>query len=70
MDLEYLFEAALVALGPPYRMPRVTRDGVPTPIEKFNIQVGEYNAFVAEVHGLVMPEWSYEKFSGWFHDRR
>lgn len=70
MTLEDLFASALVALGPPARMPRVTRDGIPTKLDEFNSQVGEYNHFVQENFGVVMPEYSFMAFSKWFHANR
>lgn len=51
-------------------MPRVTRDGIPTKLDEFNSQVGEYNYFVQENFGVVMPEYSFMAFSKWFHARR
>ncbi len=70
MDLEYLFESALVALGPPLEMPRITRDGIPTRTVDFNNSVREYNDFL-RLNGVLIDEaCSYQAFSGWFHDRR
>ena len=75
MDLEYLFEAALVAIGPPYRMPgyRVHDDpAIPawTATGQFNNSVREYNDFL-RLNGVLIDEaCSYQAFSEWFHDRR
>ncbi len=70
MELDDLFSSALVALGPPLEMPRITRDGIPTPIGKFNTSVREYNDFL-RLNGVLLDEaCSYQAFSEWFHDRR
>ena len=70
MDLEHIFSSALLVLGPPLEMPRITRDGIPTPIGKFNTSVMEYYNFL-EALGVVTDEaCSYSSFSEWFHDRR
>jgi hypothetical protein len=68
MDNEYLFESALVALGPPHRMPAFVAAN--RTLAAFNESVGEYNHFVQQVRGIVMPEYSYEAFSEWFHAKR
>ncbi len=70
MDLEYLFESALVALGPPLPMRRVTRDGIQSGAGDFNECVRKYYELLAAL-GVVPDEaCSYKAFSEWFHDRR
>lgn len=75
MKAQDIFDAALVALGPPIKMPgyRVHQSpDIPrgNATWEFNQSVREYNFFMHENFGVVMPEYSYEAFSKWFHKRR
>lgn len=70
MDCEYLFECALLALGPPLLRPRLTRDGVPTPRNTFNDHVRAYNEFAAENwEAGKLYEVSYVAWSDWFYEK-
>ena len=68
MELDDLFSSALVAIGPPFPMPRITRDGSPTPLGVFNNSVREYNDFLRHNGVLIDVACSYQAFSAWFHD--
>lgn len=73
--IDDLFNAALVALGPPIKMPgyRVHQSpDIPrgNATWEFNQSVSEYNAFVQGAGFTVMREYSYEAFSEWFHKPR
>jgi len=70
MDLEYLFESALVALGPPLEMPRITRDGIQSGAGDFNECVWKYYELLAALGVVTDEACSYESFARWFHDRR
>lgn len=68
MELDDLFSSALVALGPPEKIPTASGKGAIR--AGFAEKVGEYNHFIMENFGLVMPENSYMAYSKWFHRRR
>lgn len=68
MTLDDLFFSALVALGPPDKIPNAY--GKSSISASFTEKVGEYNHFITENFGLVMPENSYMAYSKWFHKRR
>lgn len=69
MDREYLFNAALVALGPPFR---VSGHGLrkTTDARAFNEQVQAYNEFAMINWGSgLLYQVSYIEWSDWFHKR-
>lgn len=71
MDREYLFNAALVAIGPPYLMTGAERDMPKAPSrEKFNAHVQEYNEFaMINWRSGLLYQVSYIEWSDWFHNK-
>jgi len=69
MDREYLFTAAVVALGPPFRMTGFDETMPKAPSrEAFNDHVQAYNEFATanwDVGQLYLA--SYANWSYWFH---
>lgn len=65
MRPQELFDAALVALGPPDRIPQSLGKGAIR--SGFAEKVQEYNSFVMAAGYVVMPGYSYIEYSRWFH---
>jgi hypothetical protein len=65
MDLEYLFESALVALGPP--LPAANWN---IEMEEINAQCAAYYALLAALKVVTDEACSYEAFSDWVHAKR
>lgn len=63
-----IFDAALVALGPPAKVP--TASGKGSISSGFAEKVQEYNTFVGEAGYVVLPEYSYIEYSRWFHNSK
>ena len=69
MDREYLFTAAVVALGPPYLITGADRDMPKAPSrELFSDHVAAYNEFASENWGPQLWGVSYMNWSDWFYD--
>lgn len=71
MGREYLFECALVALGPPFLITGAEKDmHKAPPRETFNDHVLAYNEFAAENWGVGrLYEVSYIAWSDWFYEK-
>ena len=70
MDREYLFDAALVALGPPFP---VSAHGLRKTVSAgaFNAHVQEYNEFAKANWGInLLYQVSYAAWSDWFHHEK
>jgi hypothetical protein len=68
MKAQDIFDAALVALGPPAKVP--TASGKGSISSGFAEKVQEYNSFIMAAGYVVMPGCSYIEYSRWFHKRR